>query len=248
MYTEDDAVYIPLEIRENEELENQDDNEDGVEKVTHWLRSHCSDSSKTRQTELVHTNSFKRNSLSRRQIRKTEFPGNWKLIPKSIEQFPLRFASRQCHQTQCDRCDPRNRPENLNTVDVFCADVQNSPADVELHERVTSPQIRCEVKSQSSDSAIGGSGERLWNERRISLLPAEAMEAEILQELIQPEDSASACPTHEPYPDYSPSHTGYQTYRSYTSELSQVLREFEGHLTKYENPAKRPSGGTDDLL
>lgn len=241
-------MYIPPDIHENVQLENQEDDGDGVGKVTHWLHSHCSDYDKTKSTKLAgKTNSFRRDSLARRQVRKAEFPGNWKLIPKSLEHFPSRFTSRQCHQTQCDRCDPRNRPENLIPTDGVCSHVHNPPVDVRLQDRVTSSQTPCEVKSQSSDSAIGGSGERLWNERRIPPLSADATEAEILQELIQPEDSASACPTNEPFPDYSPRHTGFQTYKSYSTELSQVLREFEGNLTKYENPVKRPSGGTMNL-
>lgn len=234
VYTNEEDLRLPLDTPACEELDQEDD--DGVGKVTDWLRLRCSSSDVNADKTLF----FKRDSIARRKVRKTEFPGNWKLIPKSIEQFPSRFSN-QCHQTHCDRCDVRNRQENSTSANNVCVNaVHNQSVEIKLEDFVTQPQKRSDVRSHSSDSAIGGSGERLWNEQRTPLLPEEAMEAEILQELIQPEDSASACPTNEPYPDYPRIRSGFESYRSYSSELSLVLREFEGNLTKYECPVKGP--------
>lgn len=251
---DDDAVYIPIQlttidnnyVKDVEHQEADDEDEDGVGKVTNWLESHCRSSSERNKREIMDEAGpsgfqFKRNSITRRKVRKAEFPGNWKLIPKSIEQFPSRFLPNQCHQTQCDRCDIRNRPENyLTNGDSRHVVTQDAGVELRLQNLLTYQKKRCEVKSQSSDSAIGGSGERLWNGRRIPLLPVDASESEILQDLVQPEDSASACSVQEPFPDYSPRHNGYNSHKSYGSELSQVLRDFEGSLNKYESPEKGP--------
>lgn len=249
MYINDEKdVYYPATKPDNSKrIEDSDQgqeittlDDEGVVKVQHWLHSHCG-SSETKNKLNAHQDDsslsecptfyFKRNSLTRRKVRKTEFPGNWKLIPKSIEHFPSRFQPHQCHQTNCDRCDLRNRPENSSHKhsDV----VQNFSIEMRLNDLVKH-KSRTDVRSQSSDSAIGGSGERLWNERRIPLVANEA-EAEILQDLIQPDDSASACPTSEPYPDYSTVKSKFSSQRSYIRELSQVLREFEGNLLEYDS-------------
>ena len=250
---EGQGFYYPVYQHEcpdepNDEMTTSD--EEGVVKVQQWLRSHCGSSEKVNKLKSCATTEpsssecptfyFKRDSLSRRSVRKTEFPGNWKLIPKSIENFPSRFPMHQCHKTNCDRCDLRNRPENSGKKADRRATtpVQNFALEVRLNDLVKNKN-RSEVRSQSSDSAIGGSGEeRTWNERRIPLVPAKSTEAEILQDLIQPDDSASACPTSEPYPDYSTLDSRFGTQNSFRTQLSQVLREFEGDLLQYEAPSK----------
>lgn len=227
-----------------DELEEQ-----GLVKVKQWLKSHCS-SSETSGSRVNGADNvfqaddrcvpFRRDSLTRKTVKRTEFPGNWKLIPKSIEQFPSRFAVNNCHKTNCERCDPRLRPENIdNKTNREDAVDHKAPVELRLQSLVENTK-RSGGRSHSSDSAIGGSGDRLWNERRgqLSLLPVVKSEAEILQELIQPDDSASACPTVEPEPDpdYSMGETMPRRTRSFMTELSSVLREFEGNLNRYELP------------
>ncbi|XP_045213554.2 uncharacterized protein LOC123564221 isoform X2 [Mercenaria mercenaria] len=253
-YFEWKDVYINDEQDlDQEEMTTSDD--EGVVKVQHWLRSHCGSSdSENKILSRTSDNSgsecptfyFKRNSLTRRTVRKTEFPGNWKLIPKSIEHFPSRFPPQQCHQTNCDRCDLRNRPENSDRK--ASTQVQNFALEVRLNDLVKNKK-RSEVRSQSSDSAIGGSGEeRMWAEKRIPLVPVVSTEAEILQDLIQPDDSASACPISEPYPDYSTINSKFDTQKSFRTELSQVLREFEGNLLQYDSPTKSKTEAVENFI
>ncbi|KAL4239417.1 hypothetical protein ACF0H5_000232 [Mactra antiquata] len=221
--------------------------EDGVVKVKYWLRSNygSSESDLESNKDGGQTFYFARNSMSRRRVSgRTKFPGNWKLIPKSIEQFPSRFPPHQCHQTFCDRCDVRNRPENSDHIRTNNVVVQSVAVDYHDNGNVDGDMEgvkQTDVKSsQSSDSAIGGSGDRLWNDRRrIPLLPkVETSEADILQDLIQPEDSASRCPDPEvePFPDYSTISTRHNTQKSYKSELAKVLKEFEGELLDFDRP------------
>ncbi|XP_060564343.1 uncharacterized protein LOC132723600 [Ruditapes philippinarum] len=252
---ENQDVYYPVYQQCSSEPvdEMTTSDEEGVVKVQHWLRSHCESSENVNKLKSCATTDpsssecptfyFKRDSLTRRSVsvRKTEFPGNWKLIPKSFENFPSRFPVHQCHKTNCDRCDLRNRPENSgqkNDRKSSDTPIQNFALEVRLNDLVKNKK-RSEVRSQSSDSAIGGSGEeRTWNDRRIPLVPAKTTEAEILQDLIQPDDSASACPESEPYPDYSSVDSRFGTQNSLRTQLSQVLREFEGDLLQYESPSK----------
>lgn len=253
-------VYYPVYEHELTQRGQADDIEDpdvstsddeGVVKVKHWLRSHCGSSENEGKLFPNEKSSdcssfyFKRNSLTRRKVRKTEFPGNWKLIPKSIEGFPSRFGPDKCHQTNCDRCDLRKRTEN--TEHRPSSGLKSYELDVRLNDLVKS-RWRSDVRSQSSDSAIGGSGEeRQWSERRIPLVPAVPSEEELLQDLVQPDDSASACPTSEPYPDYS-LESKFGTQKSYRTELSQVLREFEGNLLQYDSPAKSKNGEIENYI
>lgn len=241
------------DTEQSQDISTSDD--EGVDKVQHWLRSHCG-SSESENKLLPEPDDpsvsecssfyFKRNSLTRRKVRKAEFPGNWKLIPKSIEQFPSRFPAQQCHQTNCDRCDLRNRPEN--SVAKTVTGVKNFELELRLNDLVKSKKCS-DVRSHSSDSAIGGSGEeRPWGERRIPMVQATQSEEELLQDLIQPDDSASACPTSEPYPDYSPSGSKFGTGRSFTTELSKVLREFEGNLLMYDSPATASVGAVENYI
>lgn len=221
--------------------------EEGVVKVSKWLKTHCSSSTKSddklcdceadgRSNGGSSAFGFKRNSLTRKLVRKTEFPGNWKLIPKSIEQFPSRFPTQCCHVTSCDRCDIKERPENFGQRKPNLNEADKVHLGVRLIANKDSSK-RLESQSQSSDSAIGGSGDRLWNERRIPQLPVTVSDDDVLQDLVQPDDSASGFTTvNEPLPDYS-FRTGSQAeHNSFIAELSSVLREFEGDLLMYETP------------
>lgn len=229
--------------------------EEGLVKVKYWLRSNygSTESDLDANNDGGHKFYFARNSLSRQRVggsSRTTFPGNWKLIPKSLEQFPSRFPPHQCHQTFCDRCDIRNRPENVGQSRSYV--VQSVSLDFnETGDGEGDCVKQTDVKSsQSSDSAIGGSGDRLWNERRIPLLPAVDSEAQILQDLVQPDDSASRCPDTEvePFPDYSSVGSKYNTQKSYKTELSKVLREFEGELLAYDRPVKSPSESVEHYI
>ncbi|XP_052268969.1 uncharacterized protein LOC127870403 isoform X1 [Dreissena polymorpha] len=229
--------------------ENQPEvvDEEGAVKVSQWLKTHCSSSTKSddrfcdcdaegASNDASSAFGFKRNSLTRRRARKTEFPGNWKLIPKSIERFPSRFPTQCCHVTKCDRCDIRDGPDNSGQRKPNLNKAEQVHFGVRLISNKDSSK-RLETHSQSSDSAIGGSGDRLWNERRLPVLPVAASDEDVLQDLVQPDDSASGCTTiNEPLPDYS-FRTGSQAdHNSFIAELSSVLREFEGHLLMYETP------------
>ncbi|WAQ95691.1 hypothetical protein MAR_028381 [Mya arenaria] len=109
----------------------------------------------------------------------------------------------KCHCSSSEILDG-HRDMNGESEDQGQPEVVIHQASVELRlQELVTNKKRSDVRSQSSDSAIGGSGERLWNDRQITLLPPETSEAEILQELIQPDDSASGVPENEPYPDYS---------------------------------------------
>lgn len=159
-----------------------------------------------------------------------EIPVNWTLAPKFSGEIPSRLQQDQCHTTNCDRC------HFIRTSNGHTEGHQNKRANAFPHK------TRPDSKSQSSDSALGGSGERLWNGRggRIPLLPGE--EAEILQDMIQPDDSASGVPPGEPYPDYSSIMSEKnRTEQGYNAELSNILKEFEGHLNAQDNTSQ-PSG------
>mgnify|MGYP000081322675 CR=1 FL=1 len=228
--TDADAMYIRLEVQEVDDYQHVDESDAG--KVIHWLQSNYSASGKNTTSDpdvnkSRGLKSVKRHSLNSEQTRCTDFPGNWKLIPKSVEQFASRFTH-QCDDLHGDSCTLRDQTNPTQNI------LNSTPVHSRLHHLPLDHQIRCEIRSHSSDSAIGGSGERLWNERRTPVLKTPVTESEILQDLIQPEDSASACPVNEPYPDYSSQPSVLNKYRSYDSELSEILREFEGHLTKHE--------------
>ncbi|XP_052820583.1 uncharacterized protein LOC128246425 isoform X2 [Mya arenaria] len=242
------------EEKDADEADDADDDipptpdEQGLVKVKQWLKCHCSSSEildghrdmNGESEDQGHSNGlyFKRNSFTRKNVKKADFPGNWKIIPKSIEQFPARFSSNKCHKSNCDRCEMKIPSKNINNLDQGQPEVVIHQASVELRlQELVTNKKRSDVRSQSSDSAIGGSGERLWNDRQITLLPPETSEAEILQELIQPDDSASGVPENEPYPDYSTVPNSPRNQESFMTELSSVLREFEGNLTRYELPA-----------
>ena len=239
---EDEAVYY-TEHKNKVGLHQKDpnDSDDGVEKVNHWLRSYYDSSEsdldllplcfrednfarRTRGGYRAHERSSKRNHLLH-PSRHNEIRVNWGLAPKFSEHFSSCYHDGHCHTTNCDRCRivrETNKVPNGR---------QNKPVNAHMNK------IRSE--SQSSDSALGGSGERLWNGRggRIPLLAAE--EAEMLQDMIQPDDSASGVPPGEPYPDYSSltsdKHQTEKTEKSYNAELAHILKEFEGDLNEYAN-------------
>ncbi|KAK3607139.1 hypothetical protein CHS0354_034295 [Potamilus streckersoni] len=90
---------------------------------------------------------------------------------------------------------------------------------------LNSPQFRkkpLETHSQSSDSAIGGSGkERSWNERESQNRKyMDHTEAEVQ---IDPSDSISNCPMNEPEPDYSS--VGSRVSVGY--DIMDILKEFD---------------------
>ena len=216
------------------------DPDDGVEKVNHWLSSHyeSSDSELDLLPQCFREDAFSRHRRgyerpSKGNIkyiyypRNNQIPVNWSFAPKFSGQFPSRFQKGQCHKTSCDRCQVGNKSKKTDKRHV---------------KRIPVPliKLRPDSKSQSSDSALGGSGERLWNGRdgRIPLLPAE--EAELLQDLIQPDDSASGVPPGEPCPDYSSIDTSkFETQKSYNAELSKILKEFEVNLDTFDGTKQR---------
>lgn len=239
---EDEAVYY-TEHKNKVGLHQKDpnDSDDGVEKVNHWLRSYYDSSEsdldllplcfrednfarRTRGGYRPHGRALKRNHIVY-PSRHNEIRVNWGLAPKFSEHFPSRYHDGHCHTTNCDRCRAVRETNKISDSR------QNKPVNAHINK------IRPE--SQSSDSALGGSGERLWNGRggRIPLLPAE--EAELLQDMIQPDDSASGVPPGEPYPDYSSltsdKHQTEKIEKSYNAELAHILKEFEGDLNEYAN-------------
>ena len=163
-----------------------------------------------------------------------EIPVNWSFAPKFCGKFPSRLEQGQGHVTNCDRC------QIDNNYDIKGQQLKHLNA----HSGHTpGGNTRPDSKSQSSDSALGGSGERLWNGRdgRIPLLPAE--EADMLQDMIQPDDSASGVPPGEPCPDYSTlTSDKHRTDKTYDAELSNILKEFEGDLNAYDADTAQRSG------
>ena len=243
---EDDAVHYS-EHRNKLYRQPSNDPDDGVEKVSHWLTSHYQSSDS--DLDLLPL-CFREDAFSRQRrgyerhpkgnvryvysARQGEIPVNWSFAPKFSGQFPSRFQEAQCHTTNCDRCQIVQHSNNTKS-----RQLKNMPLI----------KVRPDSKSQSSDSALGGSGDRLWTGRdgRIPLLPAE--EAEILQDLIQPDDSASGCPPGEPCPDYSSINTSkYHKDKSYNAELSMILKDFEGHLNRFEDNTPQRSGSYKKII
>ena len=225
---------------ENKEEESETDH---VVKVEDWLRTRCDspdlDLDRTSLSADENDNSrqyFRRQcSIRHKPKNKSNFSGNWKLYPKPNNSFLPRYEGMQYHTSKCDRCHVVSYRED--TKKVGHTSVPVVPRD--LHRGVLSAhKLKVQLESQSSDSAIGGSGERLWNGkgRFTKNNPTGKSEEERLQELITPDDSASACPEDEPVPDYSSVTTRSAKKDSYQAELSEVLREFEGHLNRYDTP------------
>ena len=234
-----------------------DNSDEGVEKVNHWLRAYYDSSesdldmlpmcfrddafTRRRKGQGYHRPHKKNVNLYYQHPRAREIPVNWSFAPKFSGKFPSRLEECQGHAANCDRCLIANARMRNNH------DISEQP--IKYHNAHSGPtpvgvgHTRPDSKSLSSDSALGGSGERLWSAKdgRIPLLPAE--EAEILQDLIQPDDSASGIPPGEPCPDYSTLTTDDQrTDESYNHELSNILKDFEGQLNAYDPDTTQRSG------
>ena len=223
-----------------------DSSDEGVEKVNHWLRAYYDSSesdldilpmcfredafARRRKGQGYHRPHKKSPNYYYQHPRAGEIPVNWSFAPKFSGQYPSRLEECQGHSANCDRCQIARTRNNYNTKE-------------QKVKQLNAHLGRPDSKSQSSDSALGGSGERLWNGKdgRIPLLPSE--EAEMLQDMIQPDDSASGVPPGEPCPDYSTlTSEDVRNDKSYSAELSNILQEFEGHLNKYDSDNTLRSG------